>query len=849
MIPQRLTLRNFLCYRQDAPPLDFTGIRLACISGDNGHGKSALLDAITWALWGKARAKTDDELINLQADEMSVEYQFLLRTDLYRVLRMRSRLRGGKTVLELYINGPAGWQNISGDGVRDTERKIVDILRMEYETFINSTYLLQGRADEFTVKAPGQRKQVLADILGLSLYDQLEAKSRDEAKTRAERAKMLGETLRELDAEIARLPEHETACQGAMERASESAASLRAAEEEMRGLRDQKSLLDGKGRQAAELKVRMDQQQGQLADIRRGLVEHERRLAEHEALIRQATEIEAGRARLEEARQESEALGRRLVTLSHLQQEKARLEQVVATERHGVDGARQVLASQLSERRAKASQVAALEARLVEVRVRAAALSEAEARREAARAALVDLKARRGALAAANEQLKTEMLSLRKKMDELSGVDACPLCGTELTPEHREEVRQQYLAEGGQKRAQYDANVAELKVVEARTAEAQQQEAEAAAALRDQAAVQRLEAAAEETLSQARVAASELARLEGESVALNARLADEDYAHEERAKLQAIALQMDALAYDGQAHEAVKRREAELAPFVLRAARLESARQDVEIERAAVGRFRRQVESGEKVLQDDRQKLDGLAADLAGLDAVARQLAQSQAVVDALITAERLARQEMGAAQQKVTTCRQQVEVRKDRAAQESLAREEKAIYDDLARAFGKQGIQAMLIEEALPELEESANQLLGRMTDDRLSVRFESQRDSKKGGTIETLDIRIADEVGTRNYETYSGGEAFRVNFAIRVALSKLLAHRSGARLQTLVIDEGFGTQDAQGRERLVEAITNIQNEFDMILCITHIQELKDAFPVHIEVTKTAAGSQAVVA
>ena len=79
-------------------------------------------------------------------------------------------------------------------------------------------------------------------------------------------------------------------------------------------------------------------------------------------------------------------------------------------------------------------------------------------------------------------------------------------------------------------------------------------------------------------------------------------------------------------------------------------------------------------------------------------------------------------------------------------------------------------------------------------------------------------------------------------------MALSKLLADRAGASLQTLVIDEGFGTQDAQGRERLIEAINSIQDDFEMILAITHIQELKDAFPVHIEVTKTAEGSMAVV-
>jgi len=66
----------------------------------------------------------------------------------------------------------------------------------------------------------------------------------------------------------------------------------------------------------------------------------------------------------------------------------------------------------------------------------------------------------------------------------------------------------------------------------------------------------------------------------------------------------------------------------------------------------------------------------------------------------------------------------------------------------------------------------------------------------------------------------------------------------RAGAQLQTLVIDEGFGTQDAQGRERLVEAINAIQDDFARVLVITHIDELKDAFPVRIEVTKTPEGS-----
>ena len=120
--------------------------------------------------------------------------------------------------------------------------------------------------------------------------------------------------------------------------------------------------------------------------------------------------------------------------------------------------------------------------------------------------------------------------------------------------------------------------------------------------------------------------------------------------------------------------------------------------------------------------------------------------------------------------------------------------------------------------------------------------------RKVKKGTVQETLDIVIADELGTRNYEMYSGGEAFRINFAVRIALSRLLARRAGAPLPTLIIDEGFGTQDSTGMERLKEAINTIQDDFEKIIVITHIDELKEAFPARIDVWKTVAGSQVAI-
>ena len=89
------------------------------------------------------------------------------------------------------------------------------------------------------------------------------------------------------------------------------------------------------------------------------------------------------------------------------------------------------------------------------------------------------------------------------------------------------------------------------------------------------------------------------------------------------------------------------------------------------------------------------------------------------------------------------------------------------------------------------------------------------------------------------------SGDEAFRIKLVQRIALSKVPAQRAGALQRALFINEGFGSQDASGRSKLVEAFNRIQDDFDMILVITHIEELRDSFPVQLMVKKTDSRSQ----
>jgi exonuclease SbcC len=238
--------------------------------------------------------------------------------------------------------------------------------------------------------------------------------------------------------------------------------------------------------------------------------------------------------------------------------------------------------------------------------------------------------------------------------------------------------------------------------------------------------------------------------------------------------------------------------------------------------------------------------------------AAADRLAQAQAQAPDLYAAELVLidaqeqenrlRLEMGAARQKVAVLddlkRRQATLEKERETQARLVGQ----YRQLERAFSKDGVPALLIEQALPQIEAKANEILDRLSGGNMTVHFVTQasyKDRKREDMRETLDIQIRDGAGMRDYEMFSGGEAFRVNFAVRLALSEVLAQRAGARLRTLVIDEGFGSQDSLGRQRLVEAINLVKADFAKVLVITHIDELKEAFPARIEVEKTDRGSK----
>ncbi|MFZ5918083.1 MAG: AAA family ATPase [Chloroflexota bacterium] len=850
MIPLRLHLHNFLCYRH-VPPLEFGGIHLACLAGDNGSGKSALLDAMTWALWGRARARRDDELIHHGETEMEVEFEFSLGEGRYRVIRKRDARGRGQSVLEFH-----GWDEslrrfrpLTGPTMRDTQASIDDLLRMDYDTFINSAFLLQGRADEFTVKPPGERKRILGEILGLGVFDALEAQAKTRARACKEEIALLEARIAEIDSELALRSTFESDLEGAQAEAARLSVQVGQAEAARDAVRARQRTLEVQQGQLVDLEHRLAQARRELAEIDEQTTRQQAMLAEDEALIARGDEIGRGVAAYQATREQADALSLKAAQLLTLNERREKLAAAVADARRAIESERDALTRQVVDLSARAGQAPALRADLEQVQGRLAHLSEREAQQKDWREELARLVAEMSALGERNERLLEDMQPLREHLDALQAAEAvCPFCQQTLSAEHRNRVAAELQRQGKEMGDTFRDNRTRLEAMQARQESLARNIQAVDGELRARQALQHREGALAKSLEEAEAAAAALTEYQEHLAAVEVRLAEEDYAVQERTALQALLLELDALGYDTQAHQEAQARLASLADWEAEKARLDAALARREQWLAALVDLQARRRRLQDSLAADTEKRDRLDAEVQALSGLGRQLVEAQKRLDELQTQERLARDRMVAARQKLAHCEYLANQREEKTAEQKKLAQEQAILDELRLAFGRQGVQALIIENAAPDIEDEANTLLSRMTDGRMSVHLETQRQTQRGEARETLDIHISDERGTRSYELYSGGEKFRVNFAVRIALSKLLARRAGASLQTLVIDEGFGSQDAEGRGRLVEAINAIKDDFARILVVTHIDELKDAFTTRIDVWKTPQGSQFAV-
>jgi len=1002
MIPVQLIIKNFLSYR-DAT-LDFRGLHTACICGANGAGKSGLLEAITWAIWGESRATVEDDVIYYGAKEVRVDFTFQSNQQKYRVIR--TRLRGGNSVLEFQIETPQGFRTLTGKGVRATQDLILQHLKLDYDTFINSAYIRQGRADEFMLKRPTERKEILAELLKLNQYDDLEERAKESSRQYKAKVEELERSLdaikiqlqqqqiteaqrAELDAELNNLQQAQTLDNIQLQKLQVVQHQRQNWEQQLSFVRQQLQNLTQDCDRHHQEQLSVNTQMTDLAnilnqqgDILTGYTQYQNLQSQEEALatkfenhtrltgLRQqkqqqlTKQIQEVERQLQQAQAQLEALQQQELeiqqTLTKAGEVEAALGQLAAARQDltRLDQLQMQVTPLLQQRATLQSQLdrthASLVARLEQLQATETQLQHQHRRQPQLQQAVMDvgmqieeLDKKRVYLQRVQEkgqerrhfmerlqahQRDYERLlgELEQKLQMLQNPNAlCPLCERPLNEHHWsrvvEKTQLEYQDTQGQfwvVREQMAVSDREIQVLRQEYREISQQLA-AYDTLREQRG--QLAAQLEATTD----VQKQLQQIAAEREHLERSLQGQDYAPEKQAELRqidqylqqlnyneqdhaltrseverwrwaeikqgqikdaskrlatlatrkpemqtaitqlqtriqhehtdsdcarqitALEQQIGEIGYSSEQHNHIRQSVRDLQPWQLRYQQLLSAQQQypqlqTRLQELATTQNERVAERQKLASQIEsiNQQLGQTANPVAQIQTLEQQLASRRRELDEKIAQlgrlEQLAHQlqtlqtQGEQQQQQLQTCKQQ-----------------QRVYQELAQAFGKNGIQALMIENVLPQLEAQTNQLLSRLSANQLHVQFITQKAGRSGSSkknaklIDTLDIFIADARGTRAYETYSGGEAFRINFAIRLALAKLLAQRAGAALQLLIVDEGFGTQDGEGCDRLIAAINAIAADFACILTVTHIPHLKEAFQSRIEVSKTQEGSQ----
>lgn len=986
--------------------LDLTAVAVACLAGHNGAGKSAILDAITWALWEQARSDSD-ELIRLGQAEMWVEVVFALEGVDYRVRRSRQKSSGRKSgrvlsrgSLDLQVATGEGWRSLTAPSGRETQKQISQLLRMDYDTFVNSVYLRQGRADEFTTRLPSERKQILSEILGLSYFDQLQELSREKCRSLKSQLDTLAVALHNLPELGEKTRLEEKTVERLAESLNEAGDKWTFHEQTARLLREQikeaehcRQKLESGQERRAELSAYLSAAQKQLSDLE---FKHD----EIVSLIGMASEIEALNQSFCHWKQIVETLDksaqvwqdlttRRLQIQSELARIKSRLE-VNLEHLHGrreelnerrnqlmrppeeaikieqaylqfketlkresemalrqeayaklalradqlsslVHEARIRLESEIQQKEAAEHELSnlilastTLDEERQEINRQVEELEKLEAEFELVEKAGLSIKSEMEASIQAVKELERRQDECRariRELEERSDSSICPLCSATIVDRlaviaryrqdidalgrvvachsarqseleiERSELRKRYVEIKARldKRKQLDVMIgqfnekssaidrakagagqlaAELDKLKKQLADMQYAIVERESLVNIKAEIYKLDFDPvlyanlqaqiraqrhnESRYQQWRRDQSELEKLtieipsiDEEIASMTRQMASGDYARELTEQLEMLDKETLKLDYNREKHQEAKQKLVDLIDASAKAAELERAYKEWPTCQQA-------LESCRQMIADKRQQLDRLETNLAEWKESADSLKQKEEELLSLepllahcsADRDRLAT-ELAVARSRVEQWQIEQQKLDQQLNQSKKLTADLEDFQLLSEAFGKKGIQAAIIENAIPEIEAESNRILSRLSDNQMHIALVTQYKNKSGNLIETLDLLIADELGTRSYELYSGGESFKVNFAVRVALSRLLTRRAGARLETLIIDEGFGSQDEASRERLVQVIGQIQNDFARILAVTHISEVKEMFPAHIYVSKRNGQSE----
>ncbi len=860
MQPLIVDLENFLSYGKER--VDLSAINLASLLGPNGGGKSSFVDAITYAPYGQGRYKNIDDYVRQGQEQATVELQFLLNGETYRIIRGRSLKGRGKSTLELAKMNCGDWVSMSGTTLRETEQRIRDLLRMDYDTFVSSCFILQGQSDRFCAAGPTDRKRILGQILGLDIYDRLQEAAKPRVKQYKEKAAVLQAKIEGLEKELESKGYYEADQQelektlferseqvknleSSIETMEKERAELQIKYSNLNNLTEQKAALEREiqeidaflisvvekekdASRKAELEQQLENISTEIKSLETELEAAEKKLAKwqaqagrHEDLrntitrlekeIHQSQEqlksLESKRNRYQQIVERKDQIRAKAAELNQTKTELAEMDRKASQERYLQQGLTAAKESLTEWKNQKERQILQLETQRKEAARKKAILEQVDCDRRDCLFLKDAFEASEQYGQCSNELAKLDALKAPELLQN-AYLEAFERVRTlAYNPEHHQQLRSQV-----QDLEKWAKLVPELDQAEEQLAEIKVQGRDLQEALKEK---HEQKHKAENELTKAEEARVQVAGYESVVIRTNQKISSlreqEQGVHVELGKVHATEEQFK------------------------------------ELSKQAETKLQEQKEKKDQIftLTLEIEDIAGLGSKIVLLD---RDISSVKTKLMGAREEEQNCRVELGKLEQRLADLERKEQEKKTLGKDLKEAAREQYLYEQLVTAFGRNGIPALIVENALPDIEDIANDLLSRLTSGRMNLQLVTQKETKTAGISETMDILIGDELGERPYEGWSGAERFEIDISLRLAISKFLARRAGTKIETLVIDEGASCLDYNGRQKFIEAINTIAEDFAKIICISHIDELKEAFPQQIHVRKTPEGSRVEV-
>jgi len=863
--PESIEVSNYRNYETES--FDFSDITFCTINGTNGAGKSSLfMDAILDCLYEEPREGDLTGWIrnNEDAKSGSITFSFKLGDKTFRVARTRTK-KSGKATLNISELVDGEWLNRSKEKMRDTQDEIVNILGMDSLTFRSCALIMQDQYGIFLQSDKEDRMTVLANLLGLGIYEDMEALAKNRLSEVNSQIRAIKTSIERLSESVAGKETIEANLAGENERAAQTQDTL----SKLTADRDAVQLRLSTKLEAAE---RAMKQKGDIEALNRKKEATESAIKTQGDIIENANvvlsqepEILAGVAGYHALLEDEKSFISSKSTYEVKQKEqRTNADLMVASERSIADAVaektsleakRQPLVEQVSqeaELAAVSTQYQAEKQRLAELEKGAAQYIELSTRIEKGE------KARNGLQTAYSAELshrittykgyqaKAELLEdagcidvANAKCKFLSDAQAAKAAMDDYQKKCTE-WKEVQLAEIQKLQSNIDSLTEERDALGYNPQSLLDQKTTMVNLELRHTQYEKLGATKEQLqLIDDRLAVISASLLEAEKTLTEAQR-EATNIENELVTLSAAATEYDALKLKIMVGSKWLEKE-KLLPV---------AREQLATAEKRVNELALEVSDIEAEALSKQQQYDAEAHMAAGAEDLQNEVNSMNATLETMNATLNKTNMQIGALQQQLTDIEKiTVEALELQARANGLA-DSAVIYDALKTAFSQDGIPHNIIRSIIPLLASKANSILGQMTGGRMGLEFVTDKVMKSNKKeVVTLDILIEEYgKGKLPYLSKSGGEKVKAALSAILALAEIKTTRSGIQLGMLFIDEP-PFLDSYGMQAYCDALEAIQQRYCSIkiMAITHDPAMKARFPQSLDVVKTDNGSKVI--